>query len=139
MAREYGTSVETSASPESVWRIWSDMSTWGEWNPNVSTMDWNGGFVAGSSGVMNTRAGQHHQMQLVDVQTGRSFALLTTVIPGTRFRFNCRIEPGSKTKVSQTVEVGGPLGPFTGWMFGPQVSKDFGTLLANLAKKAEAV
>jgi Polyketide cyclase / dehydrase and lipid transport len=35
---EYGTSVETNASPEKVWKIWSDMSTWGAWNPNVSTM-----------------------------------------------------------------------------------------------------
>jgi hypothetical protein len=139
MAREYGTSVETSASPEKVWKIWSDMSTWGEWNPNVSTMDWQGGFVSGSSGVMNTRAGQHHKMQLVDVVAGRSFALLTSVVPGTRFRFNCRIEPaGAKTKVSQTVEVGGPLGPVMGGMMGPQVSKEFGTLLSNLAAKAES-
>ena len=138
MAREYGTSVETSAAPEKVWRIWSDMSTWGEWNPNVATMDWQGGFVSGSNGVMNTKAGQHHSMRLVDVQPGRSFALLTTVIPGTVFRFNCRIEPGAKTRVTQTVEVGGALGPATGWMFGPQVSRDFGTLLANLARKAES-
>ena len=138
MAREYGTSVETTAPPEKVWQIWSDMSTWGEWNPNVSTMDWNGGFVSGSTGVMNTRAGQHHKMQLIEVQPGRSFALMTTVIPGTQFRFNCRIEPGPKTKISQTVEVGGLLGPVTGWMFGPQVSSDFGTLLANLARKAES-
>lgn len=139
MAREYGTSVETPASPEQVWRIWSDMSTWGEWNPNVSTMDWSGGFVSGSTGVMNTRAGQHHKMQLVDVNPGRSFALLTAVVPGTRFRFNCRVEPaGAKTKVSQTVEVGGALGPLLGGMLGPQVSKDFGVLLQNLARKAES-
>ena len=139
MAREYGTSVETPASPEQVWRIWSDMSTWGEWNPNVSTMDWSGGFVSGSTGVMNTRAGQHHKMQLVDVNPGRSFALLTAVVPGTRFRFNCRVEPaGGKTKVSQTVEVGGALGPLLGGMLGPQVSKDFGVLLQNLARKAES-
>ena len=139
MAREYGTSVETPASPEQVWRIWSDMSTWGEWNPNVSTMDWSGGFVSGSTGVMNTRAGQHHKMQLVDVNPGRSFALLTAVVPGTRFRFNCRVEPaGAKTKVSQTVEVGGALGPLLGGMLGPQVSKDFDVLLQNLARKAES-
>jgi hypothetical protein len=117
MGREYGTSVETTASPEQVWRVWSDMSTWGEWNPNVSTMDWEGGFVSGSSGVMNTNG----------------------VVPGTRFRFNCRIEPaGAKTKVSQTVEVGGPLGPVMGGMLGPQVSKEFGLLLSNLARKAES-
>lgn len=142
MAREYGTSVETSASPDAVWRIWSDMSTWGSWNPNVTTMDWTGGFAAGTSGVMNTPSGQHHKMQLVDVVPGRSFALLTTVVPGTRFRFNCRIEPaasaGGKTRVSQTIEVGGPLGPVMGGMLGPQVSKDFGTLLENLARKAES-
>jgi hypothetical protein len=140
MAREYGTSVETSASPDKVWRVWSDMSTWGEWNPNVSTMDWQGGFVSGTKGVMNTRAGQHHQMELVDVQQGRSFALLTAVVPGTRFRFNCRIDPaGAKTKVSQTVEVHGPLGPVLGGMLGPQVSKEFGVLLSNLSRKAESV
>ena len=139
MAKEYGTSVESSASSDKVWRIWSDMSTWGEWNPNVSTMDWQGGFASGTSGVMNTRAGQHHKMQLVDVQPGRSFALLTSVVPGTRFRFNCRVEPaGAKTKIEQTVEVGGPLGPVMGGMLGPQVSKEFGTLLTNLAHKAEA-
>jgi len=139
MAREYGTSVETTAPPEKVWRIWSDMSTWGQWNPNVTTMDWQGGFASGTAGVMNTPSGQHHKMQLVDVQPGRSFALLTAVVPGTRFRFNCRIEPANgKTKISQTVEVGGPLGPVMGGMLGPQVSKDFPTLLQNLARKAEA-
>ncbi|MGH7763755.1 MAG: SRPBCC family protein [Candidatus Dormibacteraceae bacterium] len=139
MAREYGTSVETSASPEKVWRIWSDMSTWGDWNPNVSTMEWEGGFASGTSGVMNTRAGQHHRMQLLDVLPGRSFALETRVVPGTLFHFNCRIEPaGTKTKVSQTVQVRGPLGPVMGGMMGPQVSKEFGTLLENLARKAEA-
>ena len=97
------------------------------------------GFVSGSTGVMNTPSGQHHKMQLVDVQPGRSFALLTAVVPGTRFRFNCRVEPaGGGAKVSQTVEVGGPLGPILGGMLGPQVSKEFGTLLQNLTHKAEA-
>jgi hypothetical protein len=136
---EYGTSVESTASPEQVWKIWSDMSTWGDWNPNVSTMDWHGAFAQGSEGVMNTRAGQHHKMKLAEVQAGRFFALETSVVPGTTFRFNCRVEPsGGKTKISQMVEVKGPLGPILQGMLGPQVSKEFGTLLANLAKKAEA-
>lgn len=136
---EYGTSVETTASADRVWKIWSDMTTWGDWNPNVSTMDWTGGFAAGTEGIMNTKAGQHHKMKLVEVQPGRFFALETSVVPGTRFRFNCRINPaGGKTRIGQTVEVNGPLGPVMRGMLGPQVSKEFGTLLSNLAKKAEA-
>ena len=126
--------------PERVWRIWSDMSTWGDWNPNVSTMEWNGGFVQGSEGIMNTRAGQHHKMKLAEVQPGKSFVLETRVVPGTVFHFNCKVDsaPGGKTRISQTVEVKGPLGPILQGMMGPQISKEFGTLLANLAKRAEA-
>jgi len=136
---EYGTSVASTASPDKVWKIWSDMSTWGDWNPNVSTMEWQGGFASGTIGVMNTRAGQHHKMRLLDVVPGRSFALETSVVPGTTFRFNCRIERvGGETKIGQYVEVNGPLGPILRGMLGPQVSKEFGVLLQNLANKAEA-
>ena len=136
---EYGTSVESTASPDKVGKIWSDMSTWGDWNPNVSTMEWQGRFASGTTGIMNTRAGQHHKMKLLDVVPGRSFALETSVVPLTTFRFNCRIDPaGGKTKIGQYVEVKGPLGGVLGGMLGPQVSKEFGTLLDNLAKKAEA-
>jgi len=136
---EYGTAVESKAPADRVWKIWSDMSTWGQWNPNVTSMDWNGGFASGTTGVMNTPAGQHHKMTLVDVVPGRSFALETRVVPGTMFRFNCRIEPsGSGSRIGQWVEVKGPLGPILGGMLGPQVSKEFGTLLSNLAAKAEA-
>ena len=89
---------------------------------------------------MDIPAGQHHKMRLADIRPGRGFAPETAVVPGTRFRFNCRIEPDSagKTRISQTVEVGGSLGPVMGGMIGPQVSREFGTLLANLARKAES-
>jgi hypothetical protein len=101
-------------------------------------MELQGPFATGSTAIMNTKAGQHHKMRIVDVQPGRFFALETNVIPGTTFRFNCRVEPvGAESKISQTVEVKGPLG-FLGGMLGPGVSKEFGTLLSNLAKTAES-
>jgi hypothetical protein len=134
---EYGTSVVSTAPADKVWKVWSDTSTWGEWNPNVTTMELHGPFATGSSAIMHTKAGQHHKMRIVEVQAGRGFVLETNVIPGTSFRFNCRVEPvGAETKISQTVEVKGPLG-FLGGMLGPGVSKDFGALLSALAKKAE--
>src|ERR1700719_284220 len=103
---EYGTSVESTAPAAGVWKVWSDMSTWGDWNPNVSTMDWTGGFESGTTGIMNTNAGQHHKMKLVDVVPGRSFALETSVVPGTMVRFNCSVLPaGAKTEISQRVAV----------------------------------
>jgi hypothetical protein len=136
---EHGRSRETSAPAEKVWQIWSDTSTWGEWNPNVTTMDMPPPIALGKTGVMNTPAGRHHHMKVVDVQPGRSFTLETSVIPLSTFRFMCRVEPvGEGTRISQTVKVVGPMGWLFDPMMGDRIAQDFDKLLDGLAKKAEA-
>jgi uncharacterized protein YndB with AHSA1/START domain len=136
---EHGKSRETSAPADKVWGIWTDTTTWGQWNPNVTTMDMPPPVALGKEGVMNTPAGQHHQMKVVEFEPGRSFTLETSVIPLSRFRFTCRVEPaGGKTKVSQSVKVVGPMGWLFDPMMGDQIAKDFDGLLDGLVKKAEA-
>jgi len=132
-------SVETSASPQAVWKLWSDTSTWQDWNPDVQAMTLNGPFVAGTTGTMKTKQGTR-QIVLSDVVPGRSFRLETTVIPLTRFLFDCQVAagPSGKTRVSQAVTVGGPLGGLVGGMMGKQVADTFPALLQGLARKAEA-
>jgi uncharacterized protein YndB with AHSA1/START domain len=131
-------SVETSASPAAVWKIWSDTSTWAEWNPDVQSMTLNGPFSAGTSGTMKTKQGTR-QVQLTEVVPGRSFRLETTVIPLTRFAFECEVVagPAGKTTISQAIRVGGPLGGLVGGMMGPQIANTFPALLQGLARKAE--
>lgn len=132
-------SVETSASPAAVWKIWSDTSTWPEWNPDVQSMTLDGPFAAGTTGTMKTKQGTR-QVQLTEVVPGRSFRLETTVIPLTRFAFECQVvaSAAGKTTISQAIRVGGPLGGVVGGMMGPQIANTFPPLLQGLARKAEA-
>jgi len=132
-------SVETSASPATVWKVWSDTTTWPEWNPDVQSMTLNGPFTAGTAGTMKTKQGTR-QVQLTEVVPGRSFRLETTVIPLTRFAFECQVlaGPTGKTTISQAIRVGGPLGGVVGGMMGPQIANTFPPLLQGLARKAEA-
>ena len=132
-------SVETNASPATVWKIWSDTATWPQWNPDVQSMTLNGPFAAGATGTMKTKQGTR-QVQLTEVVPGRSFRLETTVIPLTRFAFECQVlaGPGGKTTISQAIRVGGPLGGVVGGMMGPQIANSFPALLQGLARKAEA-
>jgi len=131
-------SVETKASPRAVWKIWSDTSTWAQWNPDVQSMKLNGPFASGTTGTMTNKQGAH-EIQLEDVVPGKSFRLETSVIPLTRFSFECRVvgEAG-KTVVSQGIRVKGPLGAIVGGMMGKQIANSFPALLQGLAKKAEA-
>lgn len=131
-------SVETTASPQTAWKIWSDTSTWPEWNPDVQSMTLNGPFAPGTSGTMKTKQGTR-VIQLTEVVPGTSFRLETTVIPLTRFAFVCTVSPGSagKTTLSQAIVVGGPLGGLVGGMMGKQIADTFPALLQGLARKAE--
>lgn len=131
--------VETSASPEAVWKVWSDTATWQEWNPDVQSMTLNGPFAAGTTGMMKTKQGTR-QILLSQVVPGRSFRLETTVIPLTRFLFDCQAAAGAngRTRVSQAITVGGPLGGVVGGMMGKQIADTFPALLQGLVRKAES-
>jgi uncharacterized protein YndB with AHSA1/START domain len=132
-------SVETAASPQAVWKIWTDTSRWQEWNPEVQSMALNGPFAAGTTGTMKTKQGTR-AVQLTEVVPGTSFRLETTVIPLTRFAFQCQVVagPAGKTTISQGIRVGGPLGGLVGGMMGRQIADTFPALLQGLARKAEA-
>ena len=132
-------SVETSASPAAVWKVWSDTTTWPQWNPDVQAMTLNGPFAAGTTGTMKTKQGTRHVV-LAEVVPGRSFRLETSVIPLTRFAFECQVVagPAGKTTISQAIRVGGPLGGVVGGMMGRQIADTFPALLQGLARQAEA-
>jgi hypothetical protein len=135
----YGRSRQTSAAPEAIWRLWSDPATWQDWNPNVQRMEVNGPLADGTTGIMHTPAGQHHQIGLANVRSGQSFDLETSVIPLTHFTFHCEVVPraGGST-ISQHLTISGPLGFVFGPMAGERVAASFEPLLAGLAAKAEA-
>src|ERR1700736_5868028 len=112
-------SVETTVSPQTVWKVWSDASRWQEWNPDVQSMTLNGPFAAGTTGTMKTKQGTR-AIELTEVVPGKSFRLETAVIPLTRFAFVCQVSRGSAgtTTLSQSIQIGGPLGGLVGGMMG---------------------
>src|SRR5215475_10704457 len=45
-------SVETSAAPEQIWRLWADVPGWPEWNGDIEEIELIGGFAAGGTIIM---------------------------------------------------------------------------------------
>lgn len=136
----HGRTLEAKASPERVWRIWSDVGTWPEWNPDVLSIAIDGPFASGTTGQMTTKAGGRHPITLRDVQPGRSFRLETSPIPLGRFDFRCEVgsaAAGAAT-ISQSITIGGPLGAVYSAMMGPRIAAGFEPILAGLKAAAEA-
>lgn len=136
----HGMNMEANASAERVWRIWSDVGTWPSWNPDVLSIQIEGPFASGTRGEMTTKAGGKHAITLQQVQPGRSFNLETSPIPLGRFTFQCEVRPAGSgaSTISQSISIGGPLGPLYSAMMGRRIADSFGPILGGLKAAAES-
>jgi uncharacterized protein YndB with AHSA1/START domain len=133
-------SVETTASPESIWRLWSDVATWGDWNADIERIEISGPFAAGSTIAM-TPAGQDTvELRLSEVSEPKLFvdeADLGDVVVRTFHRIDPLDE--GRSRVTYRMEITGPAADTVGSELGPQISGDFPEVLAALVRKATSL
>ena len=132
-------SLETSAPPDRVWQVWSDVNTWPEWNPDMKTSRIEGPLKLGATGNIDTRSGGKHDVVVTQYDEGRSFELESTAMPGTKMGIRATVTPtASGTRISQAFEARGLLAPLVGPMMAGTILKTFNSVLQGLAKKAES-
>jgi uncharacterized protein YndB with AHSA1/START domain len=128
----------TKASPDRVWTIWSDTSTWPHWNPDVEAVSLKGPFQTGSRGEMTTRSGGRHDILIDDVEPGRTFTVDSTGVPTVHLRFRCEVAPeGEGSRISQSVSMRGGLAFIFQPLMSGRIANSFSPLLDGLAAYAE--
>ena len=131
-------SLETTAPPATVWRVWSDVNRWPEWNPDMKESRLDGPLKLGATGMINTKSGGKHDVVVTHFQDGRSFELESTALPGTKMAIRATIAPsGAGTLISQGFEPRGLLAPLLGPMMSGQILKTFNAVLDGLKRKVE--
>ena len=131
-------SIETVASPEAIWRLWSDVAGWPEWIADIEHIEISGPFAAGST-ISMTPAGQDPvELRIAEAVEPDLFvdeADLGDVVVRTIHRVE-RLE-GDRNRVIYRMEISGPAADSVGPDLGPQISGDFPETLAALVQHAE--
>ena len=132
---EHEHSIELTAAPESVWRLWSEVDRWVEWDTGLDRASLDGPFEVGTTGVMHIPGLGPIGFRLIEVQPGVGFTDETSV-EGAVVRFGHHLEPlpGGRLRVTHRVTVEGPAAA----ELGPAIVEDLPEALAALAKLAEA-
>jgi hypothetical protein len=91
---EYEHAITTSAAATALWRLWSDVSLWPHWNPDVSAATIDGPFTQGSHIAMTLASGDVIDLTLCDVLDGTSFTDEAT-LDGIVVRTVHRLDPQS--------------------------------------------
>jgi uncharacterized protein YndB with AHSA1/START domain len=131
-------SVETSASPEAVWRLWADVRRWPEWNADLAQAELDGEFSEGSTIRMTSNDGDVIELRIAEAAEPQQFvdeADFGNVVVRTT---HC-VEPtdGERARIVYRMEISGPEGDIVGPELGPQISGDFPDVLQALAARAE--
>jgi uncharacterized protein YndB with AHSA1/START domain len=130
--------VETTAPAESLWRHWSDMASWPQWNAGIVEIDVDGPFAVGTTFAMTPPDGEPIRMTLTEVVPGERF---TDVMDAGDFVVTTvhRLEPrgAGRTRVAYRTEITGPAADQVGPELGPEITADFPHVLAALVKVAE--
>lgn len=135
----YGVSRSTTASPATVWRIWSDPNNWSRWNSGIRNAQVDGPIVNGTHGKMTTDRGTMHDVTFHDVVEGRGFSMTMAGPPLAKFTFSCEIQPRDDgSLIAQSVAFTGPLSFLFGPMMGNEMAKHFVPVLDDLARTAES-
>lgn len=129
-------SVDTTATPESIWRLWSDVATWPTWDGALDHARLDGPFAVGTSGAMGVHGQGELSFVLTAVDHGRGFAD-ETPIPGGQVRLEHELEilDGGLVRVTHRAEIAGV--PEVARAIATQIRQGLGPAVAALVGAAE--
>ena len=131
-------SVETSASPEAIWRHWADVQRWPEWNTDLAEAELDGDFRPGSTIRMTSHEEDVFELQIARAEEPLLFvdqADFGSITVRTTHRVD-RLE-GDHVRIVYRMEITGPDADTVGAELGPKISGDFPEVLKALAERAE--
>src|SRR5262245_38560787 len=130
-------SIATTAAPESIWQLWSDVHAWPRWNADLYRAELAGPFAEGSAITMFPREDDPVELTIAEAEAPARFvdqADLGSVV----VRTTHRVEPvGDRSRITYRMEITGPEADRLGPQIGPGITADFPDVLAKLAAVAE--
>jgi hypothetical protein len=124
--------------PEAIWRIWSAVARWPEWNRGLDRAELTGPFAVGGRITMFQSGQEPIELSIADAVEPEIF-VDEADFGGVTVRTTHRVEPvdGNRARVTYAMEITGPEADTLGPQIGPEASSDFSEVLAALVERAE--
>ncbi|CAM5512616.1 hypothetical protein SXANM310S_03789 [Streptomyces xanthochromogenes] len=134
---EYEHAIETSATPEAIWRLWADVENWGTWNAEIEKIEISGPFAAGTQITMTPPGDDPVLLRIAEAVEGELFvdeARFNGLLLRTIHRID-RIDQ-HRIRVVYRMEITGTGSDETGPQIGPGITADWPETMASLAELA---
>jgi len=128
--------IETSAAPEAIWRLWADVPGWPTWNADIERITLDGPFAVGGRIEMTPVGEEPIELRIAEAAEPELFvdeADMGEIVVRTIHR----VDPldGERARVTYRMEITGPAADTLGPQIGPQISADFPQTMAALVER----
>ena len=131
-------SIEASAAPEEIWRLWADVAGWPEWNGDIERIQLDGPFATGGRILMTPIGEEPVELRIAEAVEPELFvdvAELGEIVVRTIHRVTPLDD--ERRRITYRMEITGPAADTLGPQLWPEISGDFPQTLAELAERAE--
>lgn len=131
--------AETTATPQQVWQVLTDLDNWGAWDTSLEWVRLQGPFAVGSQVVMKP-IGQDPVTSTIVAATPQTCYADQTWYGGVVLRFSHTLDPtgGGRTRVTHRLEITGDGADQIASTLGPQITADFPDAMRALLTRATA-
>ncbi len=129
--------MPTSAPPEAIWRVWTDVPNWKQWDKGLREARLEGSFAAGATGELIPDKGPVSKFTITHLVPGESYTFQTKV-PGGWLIIERRLERQQEgTQFTHEVQFTGPLKWLLGALLGRRYRAMLPEVMGNIAAIAE--
>ncbi len=129
--------VETSALPSQVWKVWEDVENWSSWDCGLEFSTIDGPFQTGTRGRLKPKGGPLVQTELTKVEPMRMFTDEARLFGAKIVVSHSMARSGEKTAVTHRIEMKGPLAYLFAFLIGREMKKNLAREMLAMVKKAE--
>lgn len=129
--------LTTTASKEQIWKLWTAVNTWTDWDKEIEYAQVFGEFKAGTKGVLKPLGGPKTNFIILHVAQFASFSD-RSFLPLCKMDFIHQIkETAAGLQITHRVEIKGLLSFLFARIIGKNVEKGLPMAVANLVALAE--
>ena len=129
--------VTTTASPERIWALWTDVSTWKAWDKGLKDAELAEPMRLGATGKIIPLSGYPTSFEVTEFNPGRSYAFVTD-LPMAKLTVRRTIIGTSPTRFRHDVSFSGPMAETFAKRFGPGFRKALPPTMREIGALAES-
>jgi Polyketide cyclase / dehydrase and lipid transport len=129
--------VETTASPDAIWAIWTNVQNWKTWDTGLKDASMSDNFALNAKGVITSLEGKKSKFKIVAFEKGVSYTFKTNLpLGGLYVKRSLEVKNGV-TFFTHEVWFSGLTGGIFANMFGEKFKGMLPEVMENIKKIAE--